>query len=89
MYLQTYSHIVINSGTTSDHFDEKIKTYIIVSMLCTLFIFLRPVYLVIIGIRAGIRIHNNVVSSLTRASINQYFDVTPTGRILNRLTKDL
>jgi len=38
--------------------------------------------------KSGTTIHNRMVSSLLRAPI-EFFDSTPTGRILNKLTRDL
>lgn len=39
--------------------------------------------------RAGRKLHRDMVTHVLGAPINLYFDVTPTGRILNRFSKDL
>jgi len=35
------------------------------------------------------RLHEDMIDSVLNAPINLYFDTTPTGRILNRFSKDL
>ena len=35
------------------------------------------------------RVHKEMISSVLRAPVNIFFDVTPTGTILNRFSKDL
>jgi len=42
-----------------------------------------------LGIRASQNIHDKMIESFTRAPVNLFYDVTPTGRILNRLSKDM
>jgi ATP-binding cassette, subfamily C (CFTR/MRP), member 1 len=41
------------------------------------------------GISSCSAIHKRLLSGILRAPVNTYFDVTPTGRILNRFSKDL
>ena len=38
--------------------------------------------------RGAIRLHNKMITSLMRCKMS-FFDSTPSGRILNRLSKDL
>lgn len=39
--------------------------------------------------RAAKYLHNDMVKRVLNAPINLYYDVTPTGRILNKFSKDL
>ena len=42
----------------------------------------------IAGIMASIRIFKQIASSLSDAPVNKFYDITPLGRVLNRLSKD-
>ena len=48
----------------------------------------RAVLLIVSGVKAGTRIHIAMLDRLVQAPINLFYDVTPLGRILNRLSKD-
>mmetsp|Transcript_8918 Transcript_8918/g.8897 ORF Transcript_8918/g.8897 Transcript_8918/m.8897 type:complete len:101 (-) Transcript_8918:88-390(-) len=55
-----------------------------------LFIYMRTTSLnVMMQINTGKKIHENLIDSLIKAPINLFYDITPLGRILNRLSKDL
>lgn len=41
-----------------------------------------------VSLNAASRLHNNMFSSVIRGSVG-FFDATPTGRILNRFSKDM
>jgi ATP-binding cassette subfamily C (CFTR/MRP) protein 1 len=41
------------------------------------------------GMRASNKIHGEIVKRVINAPINLFYDVTPTGRVLNKFTKDL
>uniref|UniRef100_A0A1I7WQ35 ABC transmembrane type-1 domain-containing protein n=1 Tax=Heterorhabditis bacteriophora TaxID=37862 RepID=A0A1I7WQ35_HETBA len=41
-----------------------------------------------VSLNAGSRLHNNMFSSVIRGAVS-FFDTTPTGRILNRFSKDM
>ena len=43
----------------------------------------------IISIKASFNSHKQLIKSLILAPINLFYDITPTGRILNRLSKDI
>ncbi|CAG9321346.1 unnamed protein product [Blepharisma stoltei] len=56
----------------------------------SLFIYIRTLFLLVIqGIRASKNIHKAIINSFSRAPVNLFYDVTPLGRILNRISKDL
>lgn len=51
--------------------------------------FLRPLTIMIASLRGSKAIHKDVLDSLVQGSISKYYDVTPIGRVINRLSKDL
>ncbi|CAG9322899.1 unnamed protein product [Blepharisma stoltei] len=56
----------------------------------SIFVPLRAIFLnYFLGNRASQNIHDKMIESFIRAPINLFYDVTPTGRILNRLSKDI
>lgn len=63
--------------------------FVIFSLTVILFLISRTWLVSIAGIRAGNRVHHEALTAVVRAPINLYFDVTPLGRLLNRLSKDL
>ena len=40
------------------------------------------------GLKAAVQIFDKAVDSLIDAPINKFYDVTPSGRVINRLSKD-
>ena len=55
-----------------------------------IFILTRSVVLTaVLSIKSSFNSHEKLLQSLLRAPINLFYDVTPLGRILNRLSKDL
>lgn len=54
------------------------------------FIFFRGLFLgIIMSIKISYKVHQKLLASFIRAPINLFYDVTPIGRLLNRLTRDL
>lgn len=53
------------------------------------FAFFRALTLVFSGIKQGTIAHKKMIKGLLHASIPEFFDRIPTGRILNRVSKDL
>ena len=62
--------------------------YMVFGGVSCMFIFIRAFVISVASVKAATRIHASMVHRLVRAPINLYFDVTPLGRILNRLSKD-
>ena len=62
--------------------------YIVLGTIACMFIFIRALVISIAGVKAATSIHASMLHRLIRAPINLFFDVTPLGRILNRLSKD-
>ncbi|KAF0711400.1 hypothetical protein As57867_005279, partial [Aphanomyces stellatus] len=54
-----------------------------------LLFFARSYVLVTCTTRCSENMHNELLRCVLRAPVNQYFDVTPVGRILNRFARDL
>ena len=55
-----------------------------------IFIFFRSIILnVIMSIKVSTHIHEKLLNSFVKAPINLFYDITPLGRLLNRLSKDI
>ena len=64
--------------------------YISLKLGGCIFIFTRSMFLTtILSIKSSYHVHEKLMKSLLRAPVNLFYDVTPLGRILNRLSKDL
>jgi len=50
---------------------------------------LRTLILVIINLKAAKKTHFSIINTLLHASITDFYDRIPLGRIFNRLTRDL
>lgn len=62
--------------------------YLYLSIAGTFLILARTIMITVFGIKGARKIHDLMVNSLTKAPINLFYDVTPIGRVLNRLSKD-
>lgn len=67
---------------------SNILIYSIGSFTVNLFILFRLLTTVIGGVKAARIIFEKMIKALVDAPVNNFYDVTPTGRILNRLSKD-
>lgn len=63
--------------------------YITLSIFSNIFIFFRAYSLVISGAKQGEKVHKSMLKSLLYASLSNFYNRVPVGRIINRLTKDL
>ena len=63
--------------------------YIALSILSNIFIFFRAYTLVLSGAKQGEKVHKSMMKSLLYASLGNFYNRIPIGRIINRLTKDL
>lgn len=59
------------------------------SIAASICAFVRAYTLVLSGFKQGELVHKKIVQSLLYASLNDFYARVPTGRIMNRLTKDL
>jgi ABC-type multidrug transport system fused ATPase/permease subunit len=53
------------------------------------FVAMRAMIIFIMSIRTSRYLHENMISKILNAPINTFFDVTPSGTIMNRFSKDL
>jgi ATP-binding cassette, subfamily C (CFTR/MRP), member 1 len=58
-------------------------------MLSNLFILFRASIMIISSTKQGKVVHDKMMKSLLYASLSNFFNRVPIGRIVNRLTKDL
>ena len=72
----------------SEGSDMGLKLFLIFGSISALFIFGNYVQGVISGLNASNTIHFKMLDSLIDAPVNLFFDVTPIGRIINRLTRN-
>lgn len=64
-------------------------SYAGISLVSTIFVFIRA-YLMVTGLIAfNIRMHDELLNKLIRAPVNLFHDTIPRGQILSRLSKDL
>lgn len=58
-------------------------------MLSNIFILVRASIMIISSTKQGKTVHDKMMKSLLYASLSNFFNRIPMGRIVNRLTKDL
>ena len=90
--LQTASNFILTDWSNADNSSENIyyiKIYAIFSCSYAFFSLIRAILLLWRSIKCSWQIHENMMHSVLRAPINTFFDRVPTGRILNRISKDL
>lgn len=89
-----YTDLYLSEWTDQSAEEQKeymvtnIVIYSLASFSVNLFILFRLLVTVSGGIRVSRTIFQKMVESLCNAPVNKFYDVTPTGRILNRLSKD-
>ena len=66
-----------------------LEIYSILSLSYAIFCFIRILMLFSQSIKCSRQLHKDMLINILRAPINLFFDRIPTGRILNRLSKDL
>lgn len=74
-------------GASSPAFYE--ISFTVLSCVSVVCIFFRLYVLAIQGLKASNEVHRQAIWAVTRAPVNLYYDVTPIGRLLNRLSKDI
>ncbi|XP_069685044.1 ATP-binding cassette sub-family C member 4-like isoform X2 [Periplaneta americana] len=78
---------VIPDTTLVSKWDSLI-IYLVLIICCMSLTLLRSILFVKTCMRASIRLHNNMFSSILRGAM-RFFDTNPSGRILNRFSKDI
>lgn len=77
------------SRTDPTNFRLGLGVYFGVVAFMVIFGLLRSLSFVRVSANASVKLHSRFVDHLLHAPINLFFDVTPSGRILNRLSNDL
>lgn len=77
-----------------DGFDKEdrmdwVKWYGLSVLGAVIIVFFREQYSVWASCRSAIGLHDNAIKALFNAPVPNFFDITPLGRIINRLSKDL
>ena len=88
--MATYSNIQIQKWCDDDSKTQSyLHLYFVFAVLASFFSGARAFILVGSGIKLGRIIQKKMIKSLLYASINNFYNRVPVGRILNRLSKDL
>jgi len=66
-----------------------LKIYCLLSLSYAFFCFIRISMLYLQSIKCSRKLHKDMLAKVIRAPVNLFFDRVPSGRILNRLSKDL
>ncbi len=72
-----------------DKGNEYLYIFLGLSVTSSLFMLVRAYVLVIGGIKCGGRVHKKITKALLYASLTNFYNRVPLGRIVNRLSKDL
>eukprot|EP00357_Protocruzia_adherens_P030800 CAMPEP_0114996004 /NCGR_PEP_ID=MMETSP0216-20121206/14061_1 /TAXON_ID=223996 /ORGANISM="Protocruzia adherens, Strain Boccale" /LENGTH=1423 /DNA_ID=CAMNT_0002360143 /DNA_START=156 /DNA_END=4427 /DNA_ORIENTATION=+ len=72
-----------------DHVHFYLLIYGMFALSSGIFVFFRVLILTMRAVKCSRILHSEMIQCLTRAPLNLFFDRTPTGRLLNRLSKDL
>jgi len=54
-----------------------------------LFVFMRAIVVFLITIKGAVNVHDTMINRVIRSPINLFFDVTPSGTIINRFSNDI
>ncbi|CAG9327096.1 unnamed protein product [Blepharisma stoltei] len=83
--------IILKNWTTNpDGIDEYLPLYLLFRVGGNIFSYIRALLMMaVVGISASKFVHHKMIESFIKAPVNLFYDVTPIGRILNRLNKDL
>ena len=63
--------------------------FIICIFISNVFVFLHSIIAVKSSLKQGKLVHTNMIKGLIYASLTNFFNRIPEGRIVNRITKDL
>lgn len=74
--------------TTTVNQSDSLIIYGCLVAACMLITVLRSVMFIKMCMKASIRLHNSMFSSILRGAMH-FFDTNPSGRILNRFSKDI
>jgi ABC-type multidrug transport system fused ATPase/permease subunit len=85
------SEDAIDDDTTLTYAENMfyIEYFLLILGVVVIFAFIKAVFYMSTAYRSGKRLHAKALDKLVNAPVHEYFDVEPTGRILNRFSKDL
>lgn len=85
------SEAAIDDDTTLTYAENMyyIEYFLLILGIVTVFAFIKAFFYMSTAYRSGKRLHERALDKLVNAPVHEYFDVVPTGRILNRFSKDL
>lgn len=66
-----------------------VALFSLLSGLCGVFAALHFLMLTTFALKASTRLHDSMAARIVKAPVNLFFDVTPVGRILNRMSDDM
>ena len=78
-----------NEALQLENYNEFTLTIISLALISAVAIFIRGFFVVCMTITASKKIHRDMLHHVLNAPINLFFDVTPTGMIVNRFSKDI
>lgn len=87
--IQLWTENTAANNNSNAHNGHYLMWYTIISLNVGTFVFVRLTVVYIANYLMVKKLHKGMVSRLIYASINNFFDRIPIGRILNRLSKDL
>lgn len=68
---------------------DNLKIYAVIAFSGAFFDFLRNLIMGIVGYKLAVRMHSSMLYSVLHARLQEFLDVVPYGRILNRFSKDI
>jgi len=86
MIFRFWSDYTLKNWSESDASESNLKymgPYMLLGLIAGLFIFLRALIIALSGVKAA-----SLLQRLVKAPISLFFDITPLGRVLNRVSKD-
>ncbi|KAA8491694.1 Multidrug resistance-associated protein 1 [Porphyridium purpureum] len=88
-WLSHWSDTAVDAAATNSSYSVPfyVRMYMTLAFITALAVLFRCLVVALGGLRAAGRLHDRMLSSVLRAPM-RFFDVTPTGRILNRFAKD-
>ena len=72
----------------SENANTNALRYITLTFLSMVFVFVAYIFNTWFILNGNNRLHHNMLNTISNAPINTFFDVVPTGRIVNRFSKD-
>lgn len=75
----------------NDPSEDQSEVYVFIALhaLSIIFLFSAAYSIIFGGVRQSTTVHQEIIKRLLDASLNNFYSRVPTGRIINRLTKDL